>query len=311
MSKLVTVLEQIREKIERYKGQGKINEQNTKAALIQPVLRALGWDVEDLDEVQFEYRRTPKDNPVDYALLLSRVPVLFVEAKSLGENIEERKWSNQVLVYASMAGVEWVVLTDGDEYRIFNSHAAVPVEEKVFRVIRISEDVKAAADTLALLSRSRMHDKQIDQLWNAHFVDRQIKTALDELFMSSQEPDAALVRLLKKRIPNLSPAEIRTGIQRLEATFRFPVDLTTEPATEADENDGAMATRAGDSKATGDGAQPRKRYDVRTAELIEAGILAAPVTLYRRYKGQLLEARLLADGSLGARDALCGLSIVW
>src|ERR671931_162567 len=33
-----------------------IGEQDTKAALIEPVLRALGWDVEDLEEVQREYR---------------------------------------------------------------------------------------------------------------------------------------------------------------------------------------------------------------------------------------------------------------
>ena len=35
--------------------------------------------------------------------------------------------------YASVAGVEWVVLTDGNEYRIYNSHATVPVEEKLLK----------------------------------------------------------------------------------------------------------------------------------------------------------------------------------
>ena len=41
-------------RIGRHRG-ARIGEQNTKAALIVPVLRTLGWDVEDLDEVHLEY----------------------------------------------------------------------------------------------------------------------------------------------------------------------------------------------------------------------------------------------------------------
>ncbi len=34
-----------------------MGEQDTKAALISPVLRALGWDVEDVEQVRHEYRQ--------------------------------------------------------------------------------------------------------------------------------------------------------------------------------------------------------------------------------------------------------------
>jgi len=45
---------------------GKLNEQNTKASMIEPVLRALGWDTEDVaqDVVQV----------APFALRLSRSP---------------------------------------------------------------------------------------------------------------------------------------------------------------------------------------------------------------------------------------------
>jgi hypothetical protein len=66
-----------------------VGESNTKAGLIEPVIAALGWDVLDPDEVHREYRRRSPDNPVDYALLLSRTPRLFIEAKGLGENIDD------------------------------------------------------------------------------------------------------------------------------------------------------------------------------------------------------------------------------
>jgi hypothetical protein len=84
-----------------------IGEQNTKQALIVPVLRSLGWDMEDLDEVRVEYKPRGARNPVDYALLLMRTPRLFVEAKGLGENLHDPKWANQ-------RDVIWTVTGSGD-----------------------------------------------------------------------------------------------------------------------------------------------------------------------------------------------------
>ena len=69
--------------------------------------------------------------------------------------------------YAAVTGVEWVVLTNGDEYRIYNAHAPVPIEEKLFRSVKVSDDGLQAADTLALLSKARMRDNLIATLWKS------------------------------------------------------------------------------------------------------------------------------------------------
>jgi hypothetical protein len=171
---LADVLGQVRARIEQYAGKA-IGEQNTKGVLIAPVLRALGWDMENLEEVQLEYKRRSMDNPVDYALFVQRTPRLFVEAKGLGGNIADSKWAGQIMGYAVVAGVEWVCLTDGDSWHIYNSHVVVPVDQKLFRRVRISEDGAAAAETLSLLSKERMQENLIDSLWKAHFVDRQLR----------------------------------------------------------------------------------------------------------------------------------------
>ena len=71
MAALGEILPQIRDRIVRYRSTP-IGEQNTKAALIEPILRALGWDMEDLEEVQREYKPKSADNPVDYALSILR-----------------------------------------------------------------------------------------------------------------------------------------------------------------------------------------------------------------------------------------------
>src|SRR5215207_2707296 len=176
---LTPALEQVRDRISRYRDRtASIGEQNTKAALIEPVLRALGWDVEDPEEVWREFRRRTVDNPVDYALMILRTPRLFVEAKSLGEKLDDPRWANQIMSYAVVAGVEWVVLTNGDEYRIYNSHAAVPVEEKLFRTIRLTYDGSDAAEALEVLSKHRTEEDWIGTLWKAHFIDRRMRSTL-------------------------------------------------------------------------------------------------------------------------------------
>jgi hypothetical protein len=137
---LTSALPRLRTRIQKIQNRNEnIGEQNTKAALIDPLLAALGWDVEDIDEVSREYRLKSQDNPVDYALFMLRSPRLFVEAKGLEKDLSDRKWISQVLGYATVVGVEWCVLTNGDEYRLYNAHAPVDVEQKLFRVIRISE----------------------------------------------------------------------------------------------------------------------------------------------------------------------------
>lgn len=130
----------------------KLNENDTKATLIEPVLAALGWDVLDTDEVAREHK-APRAKPVDYALLVMREPKLYVEAKGLGENLEDSKVANQIMGYAAVAGVEWIVVTNGDEWRIYNSHATVPIAEKLLRSFKISDPAGGAEEILGLLSK--------------------------------------------------------------------------------------------------------------------------------------------------------------
>jgi hypothetical protein len=72
-----------------------------------------------------------------------------------------------------VAGVEWVALTDGNEWRVYNSHAPVPVEQKLFRVVRVDDPATNPGATLRLLAKAQTADHLIDALWKSDFVDRQ------------------------------------------------------------------------------------------------------------------------------------------
>jgi predicted type IV restriction endonuclease len=166
--------------------------------LIDPILIALGWDLQEIDESRREYKRKPQDNPVDYALFLNRTECLFIEAKSLEKDLADRKWIGQNLGYATVVGVRWCTLTNGDEYRIYNSHAAVDVEQKLFRSVRVSDAANAAyvIETLHLLSKQQMQGRLLDELWKVHFIDGNVSRSIEALLANE---DHGLIPCLRHR----------------------------------------------------------------------------------------------------------------
>jgi len=286
-AQLRPVVKALAEKIRKWQDR-RIGEQNTKAALIEPVLEGLGWDIRDWDEVHREFRSKARDKPVDYALKCLGTPRLFIEAKALGQDLGDRKWIAQVLGYATVAGVEWCVLTDGDEYRFYNAAAPVDAEEKLFRRMRISESKEdEAVGTLALLSRSNLDGNLLEGLWAAHFVDRRVKAVLRDML---NPPDKSLVRLIHRKAPQLKPKEIAASIARLDIRIGSPARWTGAASSKP------VTPGRGGGKQGSRKRRPGRR--VTLADVIAAGILHPPVKLVRKYKGQMLEARLLPDGGV-------------
>src|SRR5829696_1765472 len=294
---LTNALPKLRKRIQKIQNRNEnIGEQNTKAALIDPLLAALGWDVEDIDEVSREYRRKSQDNPVDYALFMLRSPRLFVEAKGLEKDLSDRKWISQVLGYATVVGVEWCVLTNGDEYRLYNAHAPVNVEQKLFRVVRISDSDQEEyiLETLELLSKEKMGDNLLNVLWKAHFIDRHVSRALGELL---QNDDASLIRLIRKRTPELAPSEIRESLKRADITIDFPVvSVSSQSADRETEHEEAQTVEVVDKTKAG-----RKTLNipgVQVIDLIRANLIEPPLKLEKEYKGSHLEAEIQQDGNI-------------
>jgi hypothetical protein len=322
MTELREAIKACAERLDRHRRpKQRIGEQNTKIMLIEPVLQALGWDLFDPEEVNREYRRRGADNPVDYALLLLRTPRLFVEAKGIGENIDDPRWANQTISYAAVAGVEWVALTDGAQWRIYNAHAPVPAEEKLFRSVDIAEDPDGAVEILDLLSKENMRENRIQELWQGYFVDRQIHTVLTELFTGT-EPASDLVNLVAKRTERLGKDDVRASLVRARATFDFPLPALASggPAVLAAPPSAPVGikpipglvnafTRPLANEAR---TQPKVRRSqvspeeraIKLADLIRIGRLV-PGLLTARYDGQTWEAQVAADGSLTFRAAAC------
>lgn len=147
---LLEAIERVRERIERHGSKLSQNEMLTRYALVDPILRALGWDTEDPEQVVPEF--STKAGRADYALLVKGEPCIIVEAKPLGSTLTNA--AQQGVNYCVTEGIPYFVCTDGNRWVIYDTHKPVKLEEKVIAQAEISSggDVNydAARQLLAL-----------------------------------------------------------------------------------------------------------------------------------------------------------------
>lgn len=107
-------IEHGRSVIKKYEDNG-LNETTTRYAIIDPILRALGWKLDDPDQCWFEEWRSRKKQEnygkTDYSLYKGQTLVAFVEAKPLTNPLSGFYEENQLRSYRSRPRVR--VLTNG------------------------------------------------------------------------------------------------------------------------------------------------------------------------------------------------------
>ncbi|MGQ9477864.1 MAG: hypothetical protein ACUVRH_05190 [Candidatus Bipolaricaulia bacterium] len=116
MERLLEVIKQVRERISKHSAELQKSEALTRYALIDPILRALGWDTEDPDQVRPEFP-TETGKP-DYALIPERGAAIMVEAKPVNKNLEEAR--KKGFEYCWRNKCPYFVVTDGDIWEIWD-----------------------------------------------------------------------------------------------------------------------------------------------------------------------------------------------
>ena len=274
----------------------KLTESDTIRVLVLPIIEALGWNLQDLEEVRSEYRHAAAHNPVDYALFLQGIPILFVEAKAFGVNLDDPKPLLQTLNYANAAGVDWCVLTNGAEWKIYKVHAQVPADEKLFLTAQLDgpdAEIRLLAATLSLLSRDRMHARWIDTLWIKWRVDRQVESILNGI-----ENDDAFVRFVTKRATGLTKTDVGASLRRSGLRTSYPENEAFMAQLEQRNPPlppGKPVTHADIDAAPADGeTSAKKKRLMRTKEMVEKGLL--PVGTKLTIKGHSDSEAIVVDG---------------
>lgn len=135
MKDIVKCIENLRIQLERHSREG-LKEYPTRTIFIDPLLAALGWDVRDPDEVELE-PPTVDGKSVDYAMKVNRKVVLHLEAKQLGDPLDDVKSITQVVGYAANDGVEWCVLTNGVRYKVYKASEKASAPDKLLFEVSI------------------------------------------------------------------------------------------------------------------------------------------------------------------------------
>lgn len=131
------------------------NEGTTRLRLIDPVLFALGWKPE---EIVAEWSNDA--GAADYALIPegTDTPICVVEAKKLGTPLDTA--IEQGIGYCIKAGIEYFAVTDGNEWRVYETHKKVPLlDKRIARcVIRSDSDAKCLSALFILWREAIVSD---------------------------------------------------------------------------------------------------------------------------------------------------------
>lgn len=133
---LVSVIETLKARLETHRQVLEANETRTRMALIDPLLRALGWDTADPTLVLPEYDLSGKKP--DYALLdAAGRPVALIEAKHLRRSLESHR--EQIVTYANLSGVPYAGLTDGNHWELYKVFDPAPIEDRLLLNVSIAD----------------------------------------------------------------------------------------------------------------------------------------------------------------------------
>ncbi|CAD7771489.1 hypothetical protein FHEFKHOI_01049 [Candidatus Methanoperedenaceae archaeon GB50] len=274
---LKETLEMVIERMKKHHFLYEQNEMAVRSQIIEPILRGLGWDTENPEEVQPNV--STEEGIPDYSLLKGDKKVLFIEAKKLSVDIEQREVIRQLAKYCFGEGMKYGVLTNGAIWILFRAfqEGTTMSERIVWKTDIENDELTASVRKLNTISKDNIDD-----------IEKLIKKLqiLDEIWHSLLDEPKDLVKgfipvfesLIKEGYPEyeFEQTEIEDFIKERVKELISPTEETVIepiPITEPTEGRGAQPRKI---KIGADIYEIRNSYDilVNTAEwLIRKGRL--------------------------------------
>ncbi|SDC00065.1 type I restriction endonuclease [Williamwhitmania taraxaci] len=148
-------IKQLGEKVSKLRSQV-LTEEATKSAFVMPFIQILGYDLFNPLEVVPEFVTdygAKNIEKIDYAILNDNVPVLVIECKNHGENLD--KHYTQVHKYFHLTNARFAVLTNGVQYNFYaDIDNANKMDEKPFLSFDITNIKEQQIKELAKFHKS-------------------------------------------------------------------------------------------------------------------------------------------------------------
>lgn len=158
---LKETVEMVVERMRKYRALYEQNEMAVRDQLVNPILRSLGWDPENPEEVQPNI--SMEEGFPDYSLIKNGRNVLFIEAKKLSVDIEEREVIRQLARYCFGEGMMYGVLTNGAIWILFRAfqEGTTIAERIVWKTDVESDELTASVRRLTTISKEGVENIEI------------------------------------------------------------------------------------------------------------------------------------------------------
>jgi len=215
--------ERIRDLVERYDDAvakdkvSQFSEADVGSKFILPLLEALGWDTKNIDEVK-EQKRT-LTGPADYSLNVRKTPKVIVEIKKLTEDLDstrvvrgkEEGFAYQATRYAWHLKVDWCVLSNFKETRLYYAHTVRPEDGLVFKFTYNHYLDASVFPKLWVLSKESILSGKLDTLEKRRTRSEIDKEILNDLFDCRK----LLVNTIEKNNPKLGRELVKESVQKI------------------------------------------------------------------------------------------------
>ena len=172
---LKETLEMVVERMKKYRSLYEQNEMAVRSQIIEPILRGLGWDTENPEEVQPNV--STEEGIPDYSLLKNDKKVLFIETKKLSIDIEQRDVIRQLAKYCFSEGMRYGVLTNGVIWILFRAfqEGTTMAERIVWKTDMENDEITATIRRLNTISKENITDIEnlikklqiLDEIWHS------------------------------------------------------------------------------------------------------------------------------------------------
>jgi hypothetical protein len=236
MNNLNQALAQIVEKIKKFRSLYEQNEMAVRDQIVNPILRNLGWDTENPEEVQPNV--SIEEGVPDYSLIKNGKKILFVEAKKLSVDIEQREVIRQLAKYSFSEGTKYGMLTNGAVWILFRSfeEGTTLTERIVWKADLENEELPAVIRKITTVSKTNIEHIEVlvkkvqilDEIWQSLLDEPEemikglmplVKSIITQGYPNYQFEDTEIEDLLKERVK-----EIISGPSEQEAPSNTPIE---------------------------------------------------------------------------------------
>lgn len=281
-SKLSEVLKSLGTKAADLKAKN-INEAQTKEWLIKPFFEALEWDFSNPDEVVPEEDDSSGKKP-DYSFKIGGVTKFFLEAKPLSNPLSDEKMIKEKLNYCHNAGVPFLIITNGELYKVYYVELKGVGEEKRLLELNVSGDWEK--EDVDMLTRDAFQQDRLLNYAKKVFIYNNVKTALEKLL---QKPSKKFKNIINDSIKELlghkfGGDEIEDALKNITVSVSMEQATDTLPQKQIPPEGWTVA----DQFKRGKWAESQKLYENLVQEVKNAGVVFSENTT-RLYIGWLTQ----------------------